>query len=121
MPSFNKKIYTEPVICKHGKDVSKDWYVFFSFKSSDKEHKFKRREGINRIKSLSGRLKAIRELREDISYDLKHGWNPLLDPKRQNYYNLHLEHNKPPESAPHKRTSKQEEFEARVNYYLNKH
>lgn len=121
MPSFQKKIYTEPVICKHEKDVSKDWYVFFRFRAEEKTYKYKRREGINRIKNLKGRLKAIKDLREEISYDLKQGWNPLLDPKRQNYYNLDLAHNKTPQSSKAVRITKKQQFEERVNYYFNKH
>lgn len=121
MTSFKKKTYTEPVICKHRNDVSKDWYVFFRFKSQKKIYRYKRREGINRIKSLSDRLKAIQDLRDDISYDLKHGWNPLLDSKRQKYYNLHLIHNKPPQPSNAVRASKKQQLEARVYYYLNKH
>ena len=50
MSAFGKRHYTIPVIGKHDSDISKDWYVFFCFKHEGKVYKFKRREGINRIK-----------------------------------------------------------------------
>jgi hypothetical protein len=87
MSSFKKKNYTEPVINRHQNDVLKDWYVFFRFKYDGKIFKFKRREGINRIKDLNQRLNAISELCDEIAFDLKHGWNPILDPKREVDYN----------------------------------
>jgi len=89
MPSFKKKKYTDPVICRHNNDLSKCWYVFFRFKYERKIYKYKRREGINRIKELDERLNAIAELLAEIRYDLVHGWNPRLDPKRENDYNPH--------------------------------
>lgn len=90
MPPFKKKKYTEPIICNHRNDVYKDWYVFFRFKHEGKIHKFKRREGINRIKDLEQRLKEVETLLSEISYDLKNGWNPCLDPKREIDYNPYL-------------------------------
>ena len=90
MPSFKKKKYTDPVACRHNNDLSKDWYVFFRFKHDGKVYKYKRREGINRIKELEGRLQAIAGLVEEIRYDLMHGWNPISDPKRERNYNPYL-------------------------------
>jgi hypothetical protein len=90
MPSFKKKKYTDPVACRHNNNLSKDWYVFFRFKYEGKVYKYKRREGINRIKELEGRLQAIADLVEEIRYDLVHGWSPLLDPKREKDYNPYL-------------------------------
>jgi hypothetical protein len=90
MPSFKKKNHTTPVIGNHHNDVSKDWYVFFRFKHEGKVFKFKRREGINRIKKLRERLVAIRELRSELEFDLEHGWNPILDKKREYEYNSYL-------------------------------
>lgn len=86
MASFKKKCYTNPVICQHNHDLSKDWYVFFRFKNEGKIHSFKRREGINRIEELSVRLMAIEELRDEIEFDLINGWNPVKDPKRELEY-----------------------------------
>lgn len=86
MASFKKKKYTDPVICKHSNDVSNDWYIFFRFKHEGKVYKYKKREGVNRIKELNERVVAIDKLLEEIAYDLRHGWNPLLDPKRENEY-----------------------------------
>ena len=86
MASFGKKNFTNPVISKHNNDVFKDWYVFFRFKYEGKVYKFKRREGINRIQELNERLTALHSLYNDICKDLRKGWNPLLDPKREINY-----------------------------------
>jgi hypothetical protein len=91
MPSFKKKNYTEPIIGAHNNDISRDWYVFFRFKHNLNIIKVKRREGINRIKDLSQRLIAIEELLYEIQFDLRHGWNPILNPKRENDYNPYLQ------------------------------
>ncbi|HET9058076.1 MAG TPA: hypothetical protein VFN30_14625 [Chitinophagaceae bacterium] len=88
--SFHKRKYSDPVMNKHGNDVLKDWYVFFKFKYEGKIYKYKRREGVNRIKSLNERLIAIEKLLQEIQYDLKHGWNPILDPKRETNYNPYM-------------------------------
>lgn len=88
MASFKKKCFTVPVICQHNKDLSKDWYVFFRFKNEGKVHSYKRREGINRIGKLKARLTAIEELRDEIEFDLKNGWNPIADPKRELEYSI---------------------------------
>lgn len=90
MSPFKKKRYTEPIISNHDNNIEKDWYVSFRFKNDGKVHKFKRREGVNRLKNLQERLNAIAELRVEIAFDLKHGWNPILDPKRENDYNPYL-------------------------------
>jgi hypothetical protein len=89
---FKKRNYTDPVICKHDNDVTKDWYVFFQFKHDGKVHKVKRREGINRLKELQERIEATHELLSEIKSDLKHGWNPFKDPKREyNYLKDHFQ------------------------------
>ena len=83
MPAFGKKRYTTPVVGRNNNDVSKDWYVFFRYKHEGRVYKFKRREGINRIKDPVEKLKALHTLYNELCYDLRHGWNPILDPKRE--------------------------------------
>lgn len=90
MSPFKKKKYTNPIICHHNNDLSKDWYVFFRFKNEGKIHSYKRREGINRIKELNNRLFAINILKDEIEFDLKHGWNPIMDPQREIDYSPYL-------------------------------
>lgn len=90
MPPFKKKVFTEPVISNHCNDLERDWYVSFRYKHIGCIHKLKRREGVNRIKDLQQRLVAISELRDELSFDLKHGWNPFVDPKREGDYNPYL-------------------------------
>lgn len=121
MAFFKKKKYSNPVISKHCNDVTKDWYVFFSYKFEGKIYKFKRREGINRVKELDHRLNAIHELLSEILYDLQYGWNPILDPKRENDYNPYLKNRT---SSKHRKTNnsvtKQKNKRDIYNYYINK-
>lgn len=115
MASFKKKNYSEPIISNCGMDLLQDWYVFFRFKHEGKVHKYKRREGINRIKNLGERLKAIDELCTEISFDLRHGWNPILDPKRAIDYNPYLNHTLGKEKR--KPTKQQEHKQLFEKYY----
>jgi len=117
MSGFGKKCYTKPVICGHYNDLLKDWYVFFRFKNEGKVHSYKRREGVNRIEELNARLSAIEELRDDIEFDLKCGWNPIKDPKRALEYSSLLPVNnqgRGPDKA--KRRSREDYY----LYFLNK-
>jgi hypothetical protein len=87
MSRFKKRSYAHPIISDHANDLSKDWYVFFQYKHQGKVYRFKRREGINRIKNIDDRINAINKLRNEIEYDLSHGWNPIVDKKRELDYN----------------------------------
>ncbi len=91
MASFKERHYTEPVISNHNNELSKDWYEFFRFKHEGKIYRFKRREGINIIKTLRRRLRGSGELLTEIEFDLKHSCNPILDPKRERCYNQYLD------------------------------
>jgi hypothetical protein len=115
---FYKKSYTQPKVCKHDNDLDKDWYVFFSYKCEGKTYKIKRREGINRIKTLAERIEAADELLESIKQDLKNGWNPKADKKREIDYNPFLY-----ETNPFKKPSSKKANKAKqdiYNYFLNK-
>lgn len=121
MASFKKKVYTDPVICMHNNDVEKDWYIFFRYKHEGKVYKFKRREGINRIKDLQERLSVIEDLQHELKYDLKNGWNPILDPKREINYNPYLLPSTQEKTIVKKsRTSKKQKHLERVSFYYNK-
>jgi hypothetical protein len=85
--------------------------VFFRFKNDGKVHKYKRREGINRIMELSARLTAIEELRKEIEFDLQNGWNPIADPKREVDYNPFLIRVNPTNKDGSKLTKKQSKEE----------
>jgi hypothetical protein len=120
MPSFKKKCYTNPVICLHNSDLSKDWYVFFRFKNDGKVHAYKRREGINRIEELSTRITAIEELRDEIEFDLTNGWNPIIDPKRELEYSPFLKNITTTNTANRRGRTKKQNKEDLFQYFLNK-
>jgi hypothetical protein len=56
--------------------------VFFEYKHDGKKYKFKKRDGVNRIKNFNERIEDIKALRDELERDLFFGWNPLQDPKR---------------------------------------
>ncbi|MCW3106310.1 MAG: Phage integrase family protein [Segetibacter sp.] len=115
---FYKKSYSQPKVCNHRNDLTKDWYVFFSYKCEGKTYRLKRREGVNRIPDLEERIAAIMALAESIKYDLKHGWNPLADRKREIDYNPFLYTAGSPYKKPVKRINKTKQ--EIYNYFLNK-
>jgi hypothetical protein len=120
MSGFGKKCYTKPVICQHDEDLSKDWYVFFRFKNEGKVHSYKRREGINRIEKLKPRISAIKELRDEIEFDLKNGWNPIIDPKRELEYSPFLKGITTTNGASRIGVTKKQNKEDLFQYFLNK-
>jgi hypothetical protein len=61
--------------------------VFFEYKHDGKKYKFKKREGVNRIKDVNERIEDIKALRNELERDLFFGWNPLRDPKRTDIQN----------------------------------
>ncbi|MBY0485950.1 MAG: phage integrase N-terminal SAM-like domain-containing protein [Flavobacteriaceae bacterium] len=78
-----KKQYSEPKIYDAGGDLSKRWYVYYSFRNP-KTDKLERQtpiyEGINTIKTFRERKKAITILCESIKGILESGkYNPYTD------------------------------------------
>jgi hypothetical protein len=61
--------------------------VYFEYEHDGKKYKFKKREGVNRFKTLYERKGEIEILRDSLDRDLYFGWNPLQDPKRVNFRN----------------------------------
>ncbi len=57
--------------------------MFFEFVHEGKNHKIKKREGVNRFKTVEEREKAISELQDSIESYLSLGWNPITDPNRK--------------------------------------
>ena len=76
----NKITFTEPRICDHGGDLSKNWYVYFSCTDCDRGEtkQFRYKLGINRIKDLKKRKKAAKEALNTIKEMLYNdGFNPF--------------------------------------------
>jgi len=77
-----KKKYSEPKIYDAGGDLSKRWYVYFSFRNPQND-KLERQtpiyQGVNQYTELSTRKKAIKILRDSVSAILKNGYNPYID------------------------------------------
>ena len=116
MESFRNPNYTKPVISKHCNDLKKDWYVFFEFVHEGKIYKMKKREGVNRFKTVRSRLNAIKALQLTIEGYLEDGWNPIVDPHRkQIQQSAFLRFYNPKKDKPISKKQKQA-FE----YYYNK-
>ena len=75
----NKKKYSIPKIYNASGDITKRWYVYFSFRNPQ-TGKMERQPsidtGVMRYKTLSGRNKAIKMLRDTVEDILKNGFNP---------------------------------------------
>lgn len=74
-----KKKYSEPKIYDANGDLSKRWYVYFSFRNPE-TGKLERQPtidtGIMSYRTLRGRNKAIKRLRETVQLILENGFNP---------------------------------------------
>lgn len=84
----NRGLYSTPKIYDAGGDLSKRWYVYFSFRNP-KTGKMERQSpvymDVNRIKKLSERKDAIRVLRNTIEKALENGTiNPYEDQYSEN-------------------------------------
>ncbi|WP_395043174.1 tyrosine-type recombinase/integrase [Flavobacterium sp.] len=78
-----KKQYSEPKIYDAGGDLSKRWYVYYSFRNPETD-KLERQtpiyEGINTLKTYRERKKAITILRLSVKGILETGnFNPFID------------------------------------------
>lgn len=65
---------------KHGKDIKKPWYVYFSYRNpaTEKFKVFQEKRGINRFETLKDRTAEACKLRDAINLDLKDGFNPFV-------------------------------------------
>lgn len=71
--------WTKPSINDYQGDVSKRWYVFYTFRDpqTGKMRKFKRYAGVNRIKTVTKRRLYIKQLRNDLEDLLQQGFSPF--------------------------------------------
>ena len=78
------KDYSEPKIYNADGDLTKRWYVYYSFRNPA-TGKLERQAplylGINRFKTLKDRKTASKNLREAVSIILKNGFNPFTSSK----------------------------------------
>lgn len=71
--------WTKPIIKDYDGDLEKRWYVFYQYRHPDlgKLHPFKRYAHINRIKTITGRMQAIKQLRKELEELLQSGFSPF--------------------------------------------
>ena len=78
------KDYSEPKIYNADGDLTKRWYIYYSFRNPA-TGKLERQSplylGINRFKNLKDRKAASKNLREAVSIILKNGFNPFTSSK----------------------------------------
>jgi len=76
-----KKIAILPEINNCREDLSKKWFIYFSYRDprNDKMKRFKVYEGLHKIKDFAGRTEAAERLKAEYAAKLKNGWNPFLD------------------------------------------
>ena len=82
-----KKIAILPEINNCSGDLSKKWFIYFSYRDprNDKMKRFKVYEGLHKIKDFESRTEAAEKLKVDYSIRLKNGWNPFLDDEKAIY------------------------------------
>jgi integrase len=76
-----KKIAILPEINNCSGDLSKKWFIYFSYRDprNDKMQRFKVYEGLHKIKDFEERTEAAEELKQEYKSKLKNGWNPFSD------------------------------------------
>lgn len=75
-----KKIAILPEVNNCGGDLSKKWFVYYSYRDprNDKMKRFKAYQGLHKIKDYDRRMAAAIALKEEYAEKLKNGWNPFL-------------------------------------------
>lgn len=70
-----------------GGDLSKKWFVYYSYKDprNGQMKRFKTYEGLHKIKDFQKRTDASEKLCADILYKIKNGWNPFIDDEKSVY------------------------------------
>ena len=78
----SKKLYSEPKIYDAKGDLSKRWYVYFSFRNPE-TGKLQRQTaiyaGVNKYKTKTARMEVLLAYRRGVSKLLKQGYNPYND------------------------------------------
>lgn len=82
-----KKIAILPEINNCSGDLSKKWFIYFSYRDprNDKMKRFKVYEGLHKIKNFVERTEAADALKEKYRERLKNGWSPFLDDEKSIY------------------------------------
>lgn len=75
-----KKVCILPEVNNCGGDISKKWFIYFSYRDprNDKMKRFKVYEGLHKIKDFNKRTEAAERLADEYRVNLKNGWNPFL-------------------------------------------
>jgi integrase len=77
----NKNLYTMPKLCTRNSDISKDWYVYFTFTDSvsGEKKQFRYKNGINVLKTKRERELCAGSWCLVLHIRLQSGWNPITD------------------------------------------
>lgn len=68
--------YSIPKLCDRGGDLSKQWYVYFYFRTESGRKQFRFSEGLNSLKTKKERRVEANGLIEALTLHLSGGWNP---------------------------------------------
>jgi integrase len=73
--------WTEPVLCHYGHNLSKAWFISFTFQDllTQRVKRIQIRKGINYEKTLDGRLRAASATLKVVKRKLEQGYNPFCD------------------------------------------
>ena len=81
MKMKRKKIAILPEINNCSGDLSKKWFIYFSYRDprNDKMQRFKVYEGLHVHKTFDSRIAAAEELKKAYTQKLRNGWSPFSD------------------------------------------
>lgn len=84
--------YTAVRLCTHNGDISKPWFIYFSFTDHalDVTKRFQLRKGINFYKTVEERTRQGNQVAREWEQYLKDGWNPFLHSSMPNFSRMKL-------------------------------
>ncbi len=87
---FTGKKYILPQVYTYNDDLSKKWFVHYSFYDASRGEMIRYRysKGINLQKTVEGRKQHMRNICKKIKKKILSGWNPIDEAERVSYLNL---------------------------------
>lgn len=84
------KICILPQINDYAGDLSKQWFVYYSYRNprTGKMVRFRTSEGFSKLSTAAARYKVAEKLKEKLTYKLKNGWNPFADDSQVIYSDM---------------------------------
>lgn len=84
---MREKIVILPKIHNCGGDLSKKWFIYYSYRDhkTGKMHRFKHFKGLHKIKDYHERMRVAEKVCEELDHKLRSGWSPFKDDSKAIY------------------------------------